>query len=255
MTRPLVIAHRGAPLQEPENTIASFSLALREGADMIEVDVRTTADGRLVAFHDETLERMAKDPRSLSVVTFEGMSRIPLEGGGRVPLLEEVFSLGCRVMLDVKAADAGTVIGLLDRIGARGRTWLCAFEDAFLTRARELGAAPLGYLIRPGTMFTELEGMQARPGGLGFVLDPVGLEKMVEIESLRIPKGSMLNLPHFMMVNEPEFARRLVAHFHEVGVKINVWTVNDGQEARALASAGVDGIITDRPAVIVKALG
>lgn len=240
---------------EAENTIASFALALREGADVIEVDVRTTADGLLVAFHDENLGRMARDPRLVSALTFEGLSRIVLEGGGKVPLLDEVLSLGCPVMLDVKEAEAGTVVGLLDRLGARDRTCLCAFEHRFLARARELGATPLGYLIRPGTMFTEVEGLSARPGGLGFVLDPVGLEEMVEIETLRIPKGSRLNLPHFMMVNEPEFARKMVAHFHDVGVSINVWTVNDEEEARALASAGVDGIITDRPAVIVKALG
>lgn len=252
--RPLVIGHRGSPHRESENTLASFRAALDEGADMVEVDVRTTADLRLVAFHDETLERMARDPRGVAEVRYKDLKGMTLDGGGEVPLLEEVLRLGCPVVLDVKSADAGAVLSCVEAAGARGRAWLCSFDHLFLARARGMGALPLGYLIRPGTMFTELEGRDLRPGGLGFVLDPAGQEEMVEIEALRVPAGSMINVPHFMMVNEPEFATRLIAHFHREGVRVNVWTVNDPEEARTLAAAGADGIITDRPGVVRVAL-
>jgi glycerophosphoryl diester phosphodiesterase len=250
-----VIGHRGSPLRRPENTLESFREAIAEGADLIEVDVRTTADGRLVAFHDETLERMARNPRGVADLSWAAVSSVELDGGGRIPLLEDVLALGSRAMLDVKSADAGSVLEAVDRAGARQGAWLSSFDHVFLARAAELGAAPLGYLVRPGTMFTELEGRELRPGGLGFVLDPVSQEEIVELESLRFPAGSMLNVPHFMMVNEPEFARRLIDHFHRGGVKVNVWTVNDPAEARALAAAGADGLITDRPGEIVGTLG
>ncbi len=254
MARPLVIGHRGSPLDEPENTLPSFRRALADGADAIELDVRTTADGRLVCFHDETLERTSGDEGELASSTLEKLSSLSLERRGHIAALDEALALGARTMIDVKAADAGALAGAIDAADARGRVWVCSFDHLFLGRARELGLSPLGYLIRPGTMFTELEGVNRREDGLGFVLDPVGQEELVEIENLAIPAGSLLNVPHFMMINEPDFARKLVEHFHSRGINMNVWTVNEPGEVRALASIGVDGIITDRPGMAVETL-
>jgi glycerophosphoryl diester phosphodiesterase len=252
--RPLVIGHRGSPQTEPENTLSSFRRALEEGADAIEVDVRTTSDGALVAFHDETLDRVTGRSGELASLDRAALSSLRVEGRGKVPGLDEVLGLGARTMVDVKAAAPAAVLEALDSAGARARAWICSFDHSFLEEARALGAGPLGYLIRPGTMFSDLDGRKKRPDGLGFVLDPLGQEEMVEIEALEVPAGSMLNVPHFMLVNEPDFAARLVAHFQQRRIKLNVWTVNEEAEVRTLARLGVDGIITDRPATAIGAL-
>lgn len=65
-TRPLIVAHRGVPVTQPENTLPSFALALEQGADALETDLRFTRDGEIVLFHDATLERMTDGAGAVS---------------------------------------------------------------------------------------------------------------------------------------------------------------------------------------------
>ncbi len=89
----LRIAHRGNTTRHTENTFEALVSAIAEGADGVEFDVQLTADGQLVLFHDDTLERLAFDSRSIYECTWEELSQIRLPGGEQIPTLEGVLPL------------------------------------------------------------------------------------------------------------------------------------------------------------------
>jgi glycerophosphoryl diester phosphodiesterase len=127
--RVLVVAHRGEHRRHPENTLPAFEAALDIGADFIEVDVRTTADGKLVIFHDRDVARCTDGSGDLASLTWERVRRLDVGiktaaefAGTRVPSLEEVlhFARGrIRVYLDVKSASAEDVAR---SVGSAGMT-------------------------------------------------------------------------------------------------------------------------------------
>lgn len=89
------MAHRGASDHAPENSLASFDLAVQHGADLIETDIWLTADGEIVCHHDPTLQRMAGDPRRITTVSLSQLSTLRLNtehgiGGERIPTLAQL---------------------------------------------------------------------------------------------------------------------------------------------------------------------
>ena len=93
--RPWVMAHRGASDLAPENSLASFDLAVQHGADLLETDIWLTADGEIVCHHDPTLQRMAGDPRRVTAVSLSQLKALQLNtehgiGGERIPTLAEL---------------------------------------------------------------------------------------------------------------------------------------------------------------------
>ena len=111
-----VIAHRGASAYAPENSFAAFDLALAQGADRLELDVRSTSDGRLVVLHDSRLLRTARDPRAIAAVCADDLMSI--DAAARPPTRDAV----------------------LDRCGSATR-WLVELKDPTPASARALGAA------------------------------------------------------------------------------------------------------------------
>jgi glycerophosphoryl diester phosphodiesterase len=107
-----VVAHRGASDRAPENSIAAFGLALRQGTDLIETDLWQSEDGELLCFHDATLERMTGDPRRIDGVSAAELRRLRLRehpdgfGDERIPTLEE--------LLDLVPDDIGLLLELKD---------------------------------------------------------------------------------------------------------------------------------------------
>ncbi|MFQ5885369.1 MAG: glycerophosphodiester phosphodiesterase [Thermoplasmata archaeon] len=88
MTKPIVIGHRGAPVEAPENTILSFQRAIQVGADMIELDVRETADGHLICLHDEDVSRTTDGDGTVSELTLVEVKSLNAGNGEKIPLLE-----------------------------------------------------------------------------------------------------------------------------------------------------------------------
>src|SRR5688572_10933517 len=91
--RPLLLGHRGARHAAPENTFAAFDLALQEGAEGIELDVRLNASGEVIVCHDVTLERVTggRDRRAIHQLTSDECKAVRLDGGERLPRLIEVL--------------------------------------------------------------------------------------------------------------------------------------------------------------------
>lgn len=120
----VVISHRGEHLHHPENTIPAFEEAIRVGADFIEVDVRTTADGKLVLSHDATVDRCTNGHGPISAMTFAqvealdaGIKAGPEFAGTRIPTFDEVLDLArgrIGIYVDVKNVTAHDLVSHID---------------------------------------------------------------------------------------------------------------------------------------------
>jgi glycerophosphoryl diester phosphodiesterase len=129
--RIVAIAHRGEHLQRPENTIPAFQEAIRVGADFIEVDVRTTSDGKLVLSHDATADRCTNGTGKVSEMTFDqierldaGIKKAPEFAGVKVPTFDQVLDLArgkIGIYVDVKDASARDLVSHIDGHGMTDR--------------------------------------------------------------------------------------------------------------------------------------
>lgn len=230
MSRPLVLAHRGARRDAPENTLPAFTLALAQGADGVELDVHRTADDGLVVHHDA-------DARRLGVLAGRTLADIRAARPD-IPTLDETLDVcgGAVVNIEIKnlpgdgdfdpedtAADL--VVACLGRRGG-DEVIVSSFNLATVDRVRALDASvPTGFLITRGLPLAALELCHERGHG---ALHP------------------------FTKLLKGDAASEVVARATELGVHVNVWTVNDEREIRRLAGAGVDGVITDVPAIAAR---
>lgn len=217
-----VIAHRGAAAEAAENTIEAFDLALRLGADALELDVQPAGDGTLVVIHDPTLER-----------TTEGSGAVAEHGAvelGRlgVPSLEEVLRRypGIEITVDVKHAPAAAdVVALVDRLGRTDLTILYVEEGTELDAFR-------GYRGRRATSTRQAAHLaDAVASGRAPALLSADFPEVVHTP-LAGPGGAIVTAG-------------LVADVRRSGRTIQVWTIDRPDEMSRLRQYGVDGIITN----------
>lgn len=248
--RPVIIGHRGSPVTEVENTLSSFERAVSEGAEWIECDVRTSADGRLVVFHDDDLVRMAGLTSAVRELTLAELGQVHLHGGGSIPTLEDVLSLGHPTVVDVKDAEPEVLLGSIRSASAEHRVLISSFEPALLSRINEISDIPTALLLRPGTVFSRMDGVDSE---VAAVFD-MSSGAYLPFESLPLKRGCTLNIYHLIMLvpEEPGTAERIVEHCHSLGVQVNVWTINDPDDMLRCLDLGVDGVITDTPGPIRK---
>jgi len=144
-----VAAHKGAALLAPENTLPSFVKAAELGADMIEIDVRTTADGELVVIHDPTVDRVSNGRgrvEDLSLPEIKGLDAgAPLSpefGGTRIPTIDEALGtikrLGLEVNVEIKGAEVAPVIEEIASVGIEGSVMISSPDHAVLWEARRI---------------------------------------------------------------------------------------------------------------------
>ena len=225
---PKVIAHRGAKAYAPENTLASFREALRRGATWVEIDVKLTSDGVPIVMHDASLKRTMGIDR---LVAETPRAELPKD----VPTFEEAIAcfqelgLGCNV--EIKPDEGREVETARVTVATLRRRWpaalppplLSSFKEASLVAARE--AAP--EFARAILLGELADDWRSRADGVG----AVGVNT----------KGEKLTAPRAREIKQAGFA-------------LSVYTVNDGELAKALVGMGVDCVITDMPDVIIAAL-
>lgn len=246
----VIVAHRGASRQAPENTMEAFQLAVDAGADAIELDVHLTADGQLAVIHDETLERttdhtgrvadqtMAQIREADAGATFsrEGDSGFPFADRGlRVPTLAEVLewlpdSLGLVIEIKARAAANAVVSAVSSHpVLASGRLSVISFDEATIERVRELNAGiRTGYLLVPTQPIEPALVWATEHGHLG--VHP--WEGDLGIDPLAI-----------------------LAQARAFGREIGCYVVNDPERMKHLAALGLWGFVTDVPDVARAALG
>jgi len=235
---PLIIAHRGASAYAPENTLAAFELARRQGADMVELDVVPTADGRLAVFHDDTTERWDGLPRPVAACSLAELQRLDI-GGERVPALEEALAFaaesGMALNVELKAAGTGErCAALIKEFGLVEQVIVSSFVAAALHEVR--AAAPA--LRRAYLMGTDTY----RPD--------VRLRELWPFFALRGVEAVAWHPYHDLPAID--WVLPLV---RRAGYQVNVWTVDDPQRMQALVALGATGIITNKPDVARQTLG
>lgn len=235
---PLAFAHQGAhaPDGPGENTMAAFEAAVDRGYRYIETDTRATADGVLLAFHDDRLDRLTDGTGRVHDHTWAELAEVRVHGRDPIPRLEDVLTAwpDVRVNIDPKHDRAvRPLIELIERTGAIDRVCIGAFSDGRLARLRRALGPRLCTSMGPRQVARLVAAARGLPTG-GFDA------ACVQVPSRRGP------VP---LVNE-----RFVAAAHERGMQVHVWTVNDGEEMHRLLDLGVDGIMTDRTDVLRSVL-
>ena len=229
----LFIGHRGSHSSGEgsglprENTLPAFEQAIRDGADMVELDVWQTDAGELVVYHDETLPGQSTP---LSSLTAAQVSAHILPGGASLPRLAEVLEL-CRgrvpVNIELKHGRAlERTVRLVRQLRVDDEIVLSSFELAALYAAADL-APSLRRAVIMGTSSLALN---------------VRLREAFPFWVLERAQAQALH------ANDRLISRALVDALHGLGVDGNVWTVNEAGLARRLEHMGVDGVFCDRPA-------
>ncbi|MEH0928517.1 glycerophosphodiester phosphodiesterase [Micromonospora sp. CPCC 205558] len=260
MGGPLVFAHRGASFDLPEHTLAAYLRALDEGADGLECDVRLTRDGHLVCVHDRRLDRTSNGRGLVSARTLAELDALDFGSwhpgsapAGDLPpdeshtrlltltrLLDAVLAAGrpVRLLVETKHPSRyGTnverrLVSLLRRYGLADPTpddpvqvTVMSFSPLAVRRVREL--AP----TLPTVLLLE-------------VLPPW-------LPLSRLPFGARIAGPGIGLVRARP---RLLPALRAGGNQVYVWTVNEPDDLELVLAAGVDGIITDRPAYALARL-
>ncbi len=251
--RPLVIGHRGFSAAAPENTIPSFRLALAAGADLVELDYHLSADGAPIVIHDADLDRAtdavkrwggtkirvdskpADELRGLDA----GAWFDPRFAGTRLPLLTEaldVIQASGVTLIERKAGGAAACVDLLRERELINQVVVQAFDWSYLREFHALEPEQiLGALgppaARDGRDLTDDEKR----------LDPRWIEEAREAGARLVVWNKMVD-------------RASVDAAHRRNLKVWVYTINDPALAGQLLDLGADGIITDNPALIWKAI-
>lgn len=234
--RPLIIAHRGASAVAPESSGAAIRGAALAGADMIELDVQMTRDGRLVVFHDERLERTTTGAGMAAKKRYAQLARLeagawfhPRFAGERILLLSQALRLipkRMRINLELKSTVARTslvrrVLHTVRRAGVVRRLVLSSFDPRML---RPLRRTRLAYAL-------------------------ICREQPDRALRRAIRLGCAAWHPAHTVVSS-----RRVTRAHNAGLRVYAWTVDDLTRARQLVGRGVDGVFTNDPARLVKHL-
>lgn len=238
------LAHRGGSLLEAnlgrENTLAAFRNAVELGCDHLETDVHATRDGALVAFHDDSLDRVSDRSGRIAELTLAQVRRARV-GGEPVPTLDELLEdlPQTFVNIDIKAPGAvEPLVRVLRRHGAERRVCVGSFSTRRLWRFRRLAGPGVATAVGPlGVGWSALTRVGAR------ALPPVGL-------AFQMPSHVEVTGRRVELVTEA-----FVASAHAAGRAVHVWTVNDPTEMAHLMDLGVDGIVTDAIDVLLDLAG
>ena len=234
MMKQFIFAHRGASGYAPENTLEAFDLAVRQGADGVELDVHLTKDGELVVAHDETIDRVADGTGRIADLSLKELKShrfnrtFPAYEKATIPTLQEVFELlnpaGLAINIELKNSYIDypelekKTIELAAKHNMLDRIVFSSFNHFSMQRVKAIDPslycgllyectsdAPWAYAVRLG-------------------MDAIH--------------------PHF---SEILFTKDECARAHRAGIQVNPWTVNEEQDIIDVIAAGADRIITNYP--------
>jgi glycerophosphoryl diester phosphodiesterase len=236
---PVAMAHRGGAIEHLENTLPAFQACVDMGYRYLETDVRVTADGVLAVFHDPTLERVTDRTGRIDTLPWSEVSTARI--GGREPILRLEDLLGAwpdvRFNLDIKAAGVlAPLVRTVRRLKVADRICLASFSDARIAAARRLfGPAVCTALGPRGVAALRLSSYSPRAAGL----------VRIQAGVAQVP----LQLGGRALVDE-----RFLAAAQARDLQVHVWTVDTEEEATSMLELGVDGLMTDRPAMLRELL-
>jgi glycerophosphoryl diester phosphodiesterase len=251
----MVIAHQGGNHLWPDNTIFAFQNAADLGVDVLEMDLHITSDEVLVIIHDETVDRTTDGSGEVEQMTLAEIKALdaayrwtrdegttyPHRGQGiSVPTLEEVFQAfpGQRMTIEIKKTErsmAAPFCAMIRKYNMQERVLVASFHDERLAEFRaECPEVATSSARQETTIFVLLT-----KAWLGGLFSP-------EFHSLQVPKESS-----GITVMTPGFVQAA----HARNLKVEPWTINDPEQMKLYIEWGVDGMITDRPDLLLEILG
>jgi len=256
--QPAVFAHRGGAKLWPENTLFAFRHAWDLGVDVLEMDVHGTQDGAVVVIHDDTVDRTTNGHGAVREMpltqiqsldagyrfTPDGGKTYPYRGKGiHIPTLEQVFDAfpEARFNIEIKSNDPpiiDTVAELIRRKGLQDRVIIGSFRQDIADRVRAA-------LPHVATFATEGE---VRSFWIWQTLRLSRAWRAVP-DTLQVPTSyTLMGRP--VTVVSPHFVQAA----HSMGMRVDVWTVDDPAEMARLLDIGVDGIMSDRPDILLQVM-
>lgn len=234
---PLPFAHRGGAADGLENTAAAFRRAVRSGYRYLETDVHTTSDGKLVAFHDPTLDRVTDQRGQIAALPWRAVRTARVGGREPLPLFEDLLEEFPQAHwnVDVKAEAAlEPLLDLVRRTGCWDRVCVGSFSEARVARAQRLAGRRMATSL--GTR--GVAGLRLRSLGRG----ALPLDRLLGAAVRR--SAVCVQVPE-RQSGIPVVDRLFVRAAHALGMQVHVWTVNEADRMAALLDLGVDGIMTD----------
>lgn len=228
----LAFAHRGGALEAPENTMKAFQYAVDLGYAYVETDAYATRDGVLLAFHDDRLDRVTDRQGRIEDLDYSDVKQALIGGSEPIPRLEDLFDAwpGLKINVDPKHdAAVGPLIAMLRRRGELHRVGIGSFSDRRLAIIR----AAFGRDV-----CTSMGPREAARFWLAKHRIPVG-RFGAQCVQLPVRQGPARLID-----------RAAVAAARRLGIQLHVWTIDDRAEMERLLDLGVDGIMTDRPALL-----
>lgn len=233
LSRSLVIAHRGANAEAPENTLLAFELAIEAGADLVEFDVHVAADGEIVVMHDSSVRRTTDGHGKVQEMSVAELKQLDAGAGQPVPTLQEVINL-CKnkIGLCVEVKDKGMAGPLVEAIrvnGIRDAVLVCSFHHRELRAIRELDK-----LIPVATL---------EPKGSGWAT--AWVTTLVKPHKFPVHAkwvGAACTHPFYPLVK-----RKMVEKATDMGIRVHPWTVDAPKRLLKLKKRGVHGVITNDP--------
>ncbi len=228
------VGHRGASAYEHENTIISLEDAITRRADMLEFDVRQTADGAIILFHDWAIKTSSGQRKLISNITIDELSQTARDQGYEIAFFEEVLKrFGTRIPLNIEIKVGGfesEIVRLLQEYPLAYEPTLSSFFPWVVIRLKRIN----------DNLKTALILGQERVHKFNILARPV-VRKLVWTMGI-----GAIHLQETIV--SPAVVKNLIQN----GVSVFVWTVDDPDEMRRFLRMGVDGIITNKPDELYK---
>jgi glycerophosphoryl diester phosphodiesterase len=257
--RTLVIAHQGGELLAPSNTMAAFTKAADMGVDVLETDIHITKDGHLVAIHDPTVDRTTNGSGAVADMTLEEIQKLDagyhfkdLDGnysyrnkGVYIPTVDEMFQTFTDLRIEIEIKDDNPP-ERLDEIASKLWTLIEKYqmEDKILIASFDQSIMD--------TFENYATGRVATTAGRAEVKNFVVTHKFF-LRNLYVP-----NVDAFQIPTEDSgydlTDQRLIDGAHRLGMQIHYWTIDDPVTMKKLIDAGADGILTNRPDLLLDLL-
>jgi glycerophosphoryl diester phosphodiesterase len=257
--RPLIIAHQGGALLAPSNTLLAFEQAYNLGVDILEFDIHMTKDGHLVGIHDATVDRTTNGTGRVDSYTLEELQQLDagywfedLDGnlsyrgkGAYIPTVEEIFTQFPDIRMNIEIKDSYPLgkasqielklWQLIQQYDMQDKVLVVSFQQAIIDRFNNNtdGNVAVGSPKEETTYFVIFH---------KFFLN--GLFKPTT-DALQIPTSS----GGFDLTDA-----KLIKGAHKLNMYVHYWTIDDPEQMRKLLELGADGIITNRPDLLIKVM-
>jgi glycerophosphoryl diester phosphodiesterase len=228
-TSPIAFAHRGGTSAAPENTLRAFNDAVSLGYRYVETDVHATSDGKLVAFHDNDLQRTCGKPWKIEETDWSTLTSARINGTDPIPLLEDLLETWpeLRINIDCKSdAAMQPLIDTIRRTKCLDRICVGSFSDKRLRHIRAEFGSGLCTSMGPQEVVRLVIGSTS-----GLPLKP---SRHALIAQVPVRQGPI-----------PVVTSKSISRAHRLGIQVHVWTIDDPLRIGQLLDMGVDGIMSD----------